>query len=46
MKNLAMAANALEQLYFSKKKPNLLKFLLDHKFMHILEIVQIMYKKL
>ena len=27
MKNLAMAANALEQLYFSKKKPNLLKFL-------------------
>lgn len=28
MKNLAMAANALEQLYFSKKKPNFLKFLL------------------
>ena len=27
MKNLAMAANALKQLYFSKKKPNLLKFL-------------------
>lgn len=27
MKNLPMAANALEQLYFSKKKPNLLKFL-------------------
>ena len=27
MKNLAVAANALEQLYFSKKKPNLLKFL-------------------
>ena len=27
MKNLAVAANAVEQLYFSKKKPNLLKFL-------------------
>lgn len=27
MKNLAMVANALEQLYFSKKKHNLLKFL-------------------
>ena len=35
MHNLAMAANAMEQVYFSKKKPNLVKFLLDHKFMHI-----------